>query len=184
MAEAYIDVAKRALKGEYSTTNGLALIALAAVQHNNLQVGNAATAEKSIEPNEGARLPSWVPDWRIFRSFILTEPASPHRAHGTSTPKLEVYDGSPLLRIHGLEVDTIEACSRPLAACEFHAKSSPRRPRTNHRVYLARDLSPERLQPQKHIQKRGKFLLRMHANIGQWLRSDCQTREVAVQRSP
>ncbi len=56
---------------------------------------------------------------------MLTEPVSPHKAHGTSRPRLEIDDNGSLLRIHGLEIDTIEACSRPLGAGEFYTNSSP-----------------------------------------------------------
>ncbi|KAI1270831.1 HET-domain-containing protein [Xylaria sp. FL0933] len=124
--EVYKDVAKRALRGEKGTTDGSALIALAAVQHSSLQNGNMVESKKTSGPDEGNKLPSWVPDWRIFQSFILTEPSSPHKAHGTSCPRLEIDDNTSLLRIQGLEIDTIEACSRSLGAGEFYTNASPR----------------------------------------------------------
>ncbi|KAI0813012.1 HET-domain-containing protein [Xylaria sp. FL0064] len=111
VTEVYTDVAKRALRGEGGTSDGSALLALAAVQHSSL---------------ERDKLPSWVPDWRTFQSFILTEPDSPHKAHGTSCPRLKIDDKTSLLSIHGLEIDVIEACSRPLGAGEFYTNSSPR----------------------------------------------------------
>jgi hypothetical protein len=68
-------------------------------------------------------LPTWVPDWRTYQSFILSEPINPHRAHGASSPRLEfVGEQHPVLRIRGLEVDTLDTCSRPLKAREFHHK--------------------------------------------------------------
>ncbi|KAL7953106.1 HET domain-containing protein [Trichoderma compactum] len=68
-------------------------------------------------------LPSWLPDWRTYQGFILSEPINPHRAHGSSTPKLQIDDDSTLLRIYGVDVDTIEACSPPLKNKDFHGKS-------------------------------------------------------------
>lgn len=67
-------------------------------------------------------LPSWVPDWRTYQTFILSEPINPHRAHGTTSPKLKIEEG--ILRIHEVKVGVIEACSKSLEAQEFHAKSS------------------------------------------------------------
>ncbi|KAI0903915.1 HET-domain-containing protein [Ustulina deusta] len=125
VTEIYNDVAERALRGEAGTSDGSALITLAAVQHTSLQTGNAVLSETTVGPSEGDKSPSWVPDWRIFQSFMLTEPVSPHKAHGTSRPRLEIDDNGSLLRIHGLEIDTIEACSRPLGAGEFYTNSSP-----------------------------------------------------------
>ena len=125
LVEAYIEVVKRALVGEKGNSDGAALVALAAVQHISLQVGNVTQTRSTLRHKEEEKLPSWVSDWRIFRSFMLTEPASPLRAHGNSPPKLEVYDDPPLLRIHGLEIDTVQACSRCLGAREFHRESIP-----------------------------------------------------------
>ncbi|KAI1298337.1 hypothetical protein F5Y03DRAFT_398124 [Xylaria venustula] len=117
-AEVYSDVAKRALQGERGTADDSALITLAAVQHTRLQTGTTVRPETTSNSNKGDKLLSWVPDWRILQSFILTEPVSPHKAHGTS-PRFTIDDNSSALRISGFEIDTIEACSRPLGAGEF-----------------------------------------------------------------
>ncbi|KAK4079051.1 hypothetical protein Trihar35433_156 [Trichoderma harzianum] len=93
---------------------------LAAVQH---VVGSLPSRDGPALLN-GRGLPSWVPDWRTYQGFILSEPINPHRAHGSSKPKLEIDDDSALLRIHGVYVDTIEACSPPLKNKDFHGKSS------------------------------------------------------------
>jgi hypothetical protein len=124
VAEAYTDVAIKALSGEKETTDGSALIALAAVQHTNLPAGNESRSENTAAVDRGEKLPSWAPDWRTFQSFMLTEPASPHRAHGNSLPRLQVNGRSALLQIYGLEIDTVQSCSRPLGAREFHTKGS------------------------------------------------------------
>jgi hypothetical protein len=68
------------------------------------------------------KLPSWVPDWRTYQGFILSEPINPHQAHGTSKPKLEISEHDSILQIHGLEIDTLEACSRLLVDQDFHGK--------------------------------------------------------------
>lgn len=126
VAELYIDVARRALTGANDERTGSALIALAAVQHMTLPSrSEAAVAENGTETEtaDGGTLPTWVPDWRTSQSFILSEPVNAHRAHGTSSPRLEVLGGDhPILRIDGVEIDTVGRCSRPLANNEFHAK--------------------------------------------------------------
>ncbi len=139
VAEVYIDLAKRALRGDKNTSDGTALISLGAVQHTVLPTSSESEAGKAVQPDEGEILPSWVPDWGVFRSFILSEPASPHSAHGSSVPKLEVYDDSPLLRIHCLKIDTIELCSRTLEAREFHIKS-PIEPLGSTITYIWREI--------------------------------------------
>ncbi|KAL7781095.1 heterokaryon incompatibility domain-containing protein [Trichoderma afarasin] len=113
--QVYIDLAKRSLRGSQGDS---ALITLAAVQH---LVGRLPSRDDPILAHNG--LPSWVPDWRTYQGFILSEPINPHRAHGSSKPKLEIGDDSALLRIHGVYVDTIEACSPPLKNKDFHGKS-------------------------------------------------------------
>ncbi|MCJ1434727.1 hypothetical protein MMC27_004097 [Xylographa pallens] len=124
VAETYTDVAIKALSGEKSTTDGSALIALAAVQHTGLTVGNQSRRENTAAVVRAEKLPSWAPDWRTFQSFMLAEPASPHRAHANSLSRLQVIDHSNLLQIYGLEVDTVQSCSRPLGAREFHTKGN------------------------------------------------------------
>lgn len=116
LAEAYIDVAERALTGDTS------LITLAAVQHLTLPPSQAApqqTTDRVIDENT---LPSWVPDWRTYQSFILSEPINSHSAHGTTSSKLSVDKKQLILSIHGVKIDVIEACSQPLAAKTFHLK--------------------------------------------------------------
>jgi hypothetical protein len=119
--QVYIDVAKWALK---SIQGSSALIALAAVQHLSLPSRHTLEKQQDIgtpAPDKN-RLPSWVSDWRTYQGFILSEPINPHRAHGSSKPKLEIDEDDPILQIQGLEIDTIEACSRVLDK-EFHKKA-------------------------------------------------------------
>ena len=127
LAEVYINLAKLALKVESDERNddGSALIALAAVQHMNLSPSEApAQTHVEGQTDDRNRLPSWVPDWRTYQSFILSEPVNPHRAHGKSSSKLAFDMNDRLLRIHGLRIDEIKICSRPLATKEFHLKES------------------------------------------------------------
>jgi hypothetical protein len=121
----YIDLAKLALQVEaYERNNdGSALVALAAVQH--LSLPDHLSSDVKAETTDEESLPSWVADWRTYQSFILSEPINPHRAHGTSSPKLEFDRNDRLLRISGLEVDIVEICSQPLATKQFHIKGSP-----------------------------------------------------------
>ncbi|RYP20409.1 hypothetical protein DL765_002785 [Monosporascus sp. GIB2] len=114
--QVYVDVAKRALRGSGGNS---ALIALAAVQHADKNL--PSRREMGTRDLCRNKLPSWVADWRCHRGFILSEPISPHSAHGSSKPKLEIGgDDNALLRIYGLEVDTVEARSRTLVHKEFH----------------------------------------------------------------
>lgn len=119
VAQVYIDVAERALKGDSS------LITLAAVQHMDLPSNKEAskqTDDRAPAVDENT-LPSWVPDWRTYQTFILSEPINPHCAHGTRLPKLTIDERKLILSIRGVEVDVIEACSKPLEAKEFHLNS-------------------------------------------------------------
>ncbi|KAF2722920.1 hypothetical protein K431DRAFT_283428 [Polychaeton citri CBS 116435] len=126
-AQVYTDVAVRALKGDIDNGNGLALITLAAVQHMDLQCGSKVSLQDGIEMQVPVKdtLPTWVPDWRTYQSFILSEPISPFCAHGGSLPKLDIDEKRRLLRIWGLKVDMIENCSQVLSDKEFHMKADP-----------------------------------------------------------
>ena len=120
--EVYTDLAKRCLKGD---KGGSSLMTLACVQHESLPYSRTARNPANDNSRLGASntLPTWVPDWRTYQSFILSEPINPHRAHGTSSSRLAFVGERRLrLRIHGLTVDTLDACSRPLKANEFHYK--------------------------------------------------------------
>ena len=71
------------------------------------------------------KLPSWVPDWRRSEGIILTEPICRHRAHSDSTGKIEILEEDDLvLRVYGVEIDTIEACSRRLVSKDFYSKKT------------------------------------------------------------
>ncbi|KAJ8106126.1 hypothetical protein ONZ43_g7170 [Nemania bipapillata] len=129
--ETYIDVAVRVLQANPAA----ATIVLAAVQHlpHSLPFrrGTARKADVDLEAwlCDPRRLPSWVPDWRRFHSIILAEPICPHRAHGDSTMKLQIFKEDALvLRVHGVELDTIEACSRRLSSSDFYGKKTLNRP--------------------------------------------------------
>jgi hypothetical protein len=131
--QTYIDVAVRILRANPAA----ACIVLAAVQHPRHSLpshhGTAVQADKSLEAwlGDEQKLPSWVPDWRWSEGIILAEPISPHRAHGDSSAKLEiVQEGDLVLRVHGVEIDVIEECSRPLHSRDFYDKKTPGQPST------------------------------------------------------
>lgn len=98
------------------------MITLAAVQHLDLPSTKEAPKQTDRAPAVEETLPSWVPDWRTYQTFILSEPINPHCAHGTRLPDLTI-DEKLRLSIRGIKVDVIEACSKPLKAKEFHLNS-------------------------------------------------------------
>ena len=121
-AEVYVDVATRALTGD------LSLITLAAVQHPNLPSGTEAPCQTSGQTGavDESPLPSWVPNWETYETHILSEPISPHCAHGTTYPKINIDRSTLVLSVGGMKLDVIAACSKPLEQREFHLHSSGR----------------------------------------------------------
>jgi hypothetical protein len=120
--QVYVDVAIRALTGDSS------LITLAAVQHPKLPSGTEAPNQASgqtwaVDENT---LPSWVLNWETYETHILSEPSSPHCAHGTKSPTLKIDRSTLVLSVRGMKVDVIKACSKALAQREFHLDSSGR----------------------------------------------------------
>ena len=131
--QTYIDVAVQILQANSDT----ACIILGSVQHSRHSLpscpATAVQPDLSLEEwlRDEHRLPSWVPDWRWSGGIILAEPICPHRAHGGSTAKLEIVEGDNLvLRMPGVEVDTVKACSQPLLAEDFYGKKKPDQPPT------------------------------------------------------
>jgi hypothetical protein len=122
IAQVYVDVAIRALTGDSS------LITLAAVQHPDLQSGTKAPNQASSQTRavDKKKLPSWVPDWETYETHILSEPLSPHHAHGTTSPTLKIDRSTLVLSVSGMKLDVIVACSKHLAQREFHLDSSGR----------------------------------------------------------
>ncbi|KAK4167907.1 heterokaryon incompatibility protein 6,OR allele [Cladorrhinum sp. PSN259] len=123
--QTYIDVAVRILK-ENPTA---AYILLASVQHPLPNLPSATSSCQTVSDllKDEHRLPSWVPDWRRSDGIILAEPICPLRAHGDSAPKITVLEGDsglPVLQVHGMDIDTIEACSRQLVSEDFYRKQS------------------------------------------------------------
>lgn len=99
--DVYIDLARRTLYDDDES-----LVTLAAVQHSNSELGHSG-------------LPSWVPDWRLYSSHILSEPTSSHSAHGNTRPKVEVASGS--LFVRGIIIDSIVSHSDGIRAKAFYA---------------------------------------------------------------
>ncbi|KAI9771043.1 MAG: hypothetical protein M1839_002979 [Geoglossum umbratile] len=132
LEQVYVEVAVKALTGDKS------LIILAAVQHPKLPSGTEAPNQESDQTRvvDGKTLPSWVPNWESFseRTFahhafvthILSEPISPHCAHGETSPKLKIDEPTLVLGVSGVKLDVVEACSEPLRPREFHLDSSGR----------------------------------------------------------
>ncbi|KAI1162159.1 heterokaryon incompatibility protein-domain-containing protein [Nemania serpens] len=131
--ETYIHVAMRILQANPTAT----CIILAAVQHRIHSLpfhrGMLDQPEMGLEAwlHDKRRLPSWVPDWRWSQSIILAEPICPHFAHGNSTAKVEILNEDALvLQVDGVEIDIIEACSRPLLSGDFYSKKTLHQPST------------------------------------------------------
>ena len=132
--QTYINVAVRILRANPAA----ACIVLAAVQHPRYSLPLCREASVQADTDLQAwrrdkhRLPSWVPDWRLSEGIILAEPICPHRAHGDSTAKLEIVGEDDLgLRAHGLEIDTIKACSQPLLSKDiYNNRKTPGQPPT------------------------------------------------------
>ncbi|CAG8942798.1 unnamed protein product [Penicillium salamii] len=131
--QTYIDVAVRILR----VNPAAACIVLGAVQHPRHSLpscsGTSVQTDNRLKAwlRDEHRLPSWVPDWRWSEGIILAEPICPHRAHGDSTAKLEIVeDDGVVLRYHGVEIDTIVACSQPLLSRDFYSKKTPDHPST------------------------------------------------------
>ncbi|OAA50928.1 HET domain protein [Beauveria brongniartii RCEF 3172] len=119
--ETYIDVAVRILRQSPSST----CVLLASVQHGSdtLPSKKAGKATcRDVPPLNKDRIPSWVPDWRHAEGIILAEPICPHCAHADSVTEFDVvFEGSDVtLRITGLEIDAVEACSRRLAEADLY----------------------------------------------------------------
>jgi hypothetical protein len=111
-------VAERALIGDPDKT----LITLAAIQHPYLKSSKLTldTAQQLDENN----LPSWVPDWRTYESKILSEPTSPHCAHGKKPSVIDITKATKVLSVKGVGLDSIETCSEPFGDQEFHVDQS------------------------------------------------------------
>lgn len=77
------------------------------------------------------KLPSWVPDRRRSEGIVLAEAIRPHRAHGNSSTTVEILEEDYLvLRVQGMEIDTIKACSRRLTSADLYGKKTPDQPMT------------------------------------------------------
>jgi hypothetical protein len=116
--DVYIDVARRALLGDCSS-----LITLAAVQHIELPEWN----DNTTETYKQLRLPSWVPDWRVYQSHILSEPTSPHRASNMA-PDVKFNSSHRIISIRGAIIDKLGACSQTLKYGDFRHGSSQNSP--------------------------------------------------------
>lgn len=128
--QSYIDVAVRVLR----QNSAAACIILAAIQHPSSSLPSSRVqTNMSLEAwlKDEHKLPSWVPDWRRSEGIILAEPICPHRAHSDSIAKIEILEEDDLvLRVHGVEIDTVEACSPRLCSKDFYGKKIPDQPLT------------------------------------------------------
>ncbi|KAH7308887.1 heterokaryon incompatibility protein-domain-containing protein [Stachybotrys elegans] len=114
----YRDVAVRTMERGGGDSG---LIALAAVQHHELASSLADWRERRDKAGDRHYMPSWVPDWRTYTSYILSEPTSPHRACGSgsfSKPSFVIYGTQ--LHIKGVAIDVITDASEPLKPKAFY----------------------------------------------------------------
>jgi hypothetical protein len=86
-------------------------------------LNQASGQTRAVDENA---LPSWVPNWEIYKTHILSEPTSPYCTHGTVSPTLKIDRLTLVLSVHGPRLDVIDACSKPLTQREFHLDSSGR----------------------------------------------------------
>ncbi|KAF5541067.1 ankyrin het domain-containing protein [Fusarium mexicanum] len=114
--QTYISIATKILRDRPEA----AYITLAAVQHPQ---NSLSSNFKDIKLRNNMKLPSWVPDWRWSEGIILAEPICPHRAHGNSTVKMDILESDRILQIHGVRIDTIDECSRPMLSSDFYGKA-------------------------------------------------------------
>lgn len=94
--DVFIDVAIRGLTG------ASCLILLSAC--HNVSFPNLTGRTKKMALN----LPSWVPDWRVLPLHLLGSPSTPHRASGSTTPRLEIGESKRTLRIFGVRFGTVQ----------------------------------------------------------------------------
>ncbi len=106
--EVYRDVAIRALTGDDSLTT------LAAVQHLELPSDTEYSKDSLSERRTVTEhtLPLWAPDWNSafdasnkYHTHMLSEPISPHRARGATSPNLNIDITCLVLHIHGIRID-------------------------------------------------------------------------------
>ncbi|KAH9242293.1 hypothetical protein K456DRAFT_1879274 [Colletotrichum gloeosporioides 23] len=116
LEEVYVDVATRDLVGNNT------LITLASVEHDILPSKQVVTKLSNVDYSSisPTKLPSWVPDWRVYQTYMLSEPTSPPRASGALPASLRVDSSSKTVCVKGVLVDTVVACSQPLGPREFH----------------------------------------------------------------
>ncbi|KFA68692.1 hypothetical protein S40285_02660 [Stachybotrys chlorohalonatus IBT 40285] len=118
--DVYLDVAVRELKGATS------LILLSACHPGQIPNPKEPQVDEPRLP-----LPSWVPDWRVMPLHIIGSPETPHRAAGSTTPRLTIDKHRKELHIVGVRVDAIARVSLP-----FHGFSFQFRPASKRRVTL------------------------------------------------
>ncbi|KAG5820150.1 hypothetical protein H9Q71_000688 [Fusarium xylarioides] len=114
--QTYISIATRILRDQPEA----ACITLAAVQHPR---NSLPSYHDDVKVGDNTKLPSWVPDWRWSEGIILAEPICPHRAHGNSTVKMNILENERMLQMHGVSIDIIEECSRPMLPSDFYGKA-------------------------------------------------------------
>ncbi|KAJ9602977.1 hypothetical protein H2200_012757 [Cladophialophora chaetospira] len=119
--EIYCDIAERDLLGDPGRT----LMALAVVQHPQLP-SKAMGKLRARHMADAMPLPSWVPDWREHESHILSEPTSSHNAHAGRPSDLKIDKVAKILKLRGIKLDVLEACSIPIRQKEFHLDKSRR----------------------------------------------------------
>jgi hypothetical protein len=111
------DVAEMGIKADYNKTCVEVYTDLARklIEHGHIDTLALSQDPKSLPPDKGVYLPSWVPDWSGSiqkQSGETPEKGTPFRAHGTTRVSIikidQLGDSRGILGLQGARVDEVE----------------------------------------------------------------------------